>query len=195
MVDKEYVPRRSDAVWIGFTPQSGHEQAGRRVFADAEPELKDKLKKQYVTKEKIAEAPSRIRRIALDLVRHYTRHVEPNGYKAMLVVSSKEAAVTYKRELDRINAPPSKIIMTSSPGERGKDGQSWDVYHLSSAQREQEAEKFKSPDDPTKILIVVDMLLVGYDVPICQVLYPDHGIKEHNLLQAIARVNRDVIRN
>ena len=161
-----------------------------RVFADAEPELKDKLKKQYVTKEKIAEAPSRIRRIVLDLVRHYTRYVEPNGYKAMLVAPSREAAVAYKRELDRINAPPSKIIMTSNPGERGKDGQSWDEYHLSPVQREQGAERFKSPDDSTKILIVVDMLLVGYDVPICQVLYLDHGIREHNLLQAIARVNR-----
>ena len=161
-----------------------------RVFADVEKELKDKLKKQYVTKDKIAEAPSRIKRVVLDLVRHYAQHMEPNGYKAMLVAPSREAAVTYKRELDRINAPPSKIIMTSNLGERGKDGQSWDEYHLSSEQREQEAEKFKSPEDPTKILIVVDMLLVGYDVPICQVLYLDHGIREHNLLQAIARVNR-----
>ena len=161
-----------------------------RVFADVESELKDKLKKQYVTKEKIAEAPFRIKRIVLDLEKHYTQHIEPNGYKAMLVASSREAAVIYKRELDRINAPLSKIIMTSSPGERGKDGQSWDKYHLSSEQREQEAEKFKNPDDPTKILIVVDMLLVGYDVPICQVLYLDRRIREHNLLQAIARVNR-----
>ena len=127
-----------------------------RVFADVEKELKDKLKKQYVTKDKIAEAPSRIKRVVLDLVRHYTQHVEPNGYKAMLVAPSREAAVIYKRELDRINALPSKIIMTSNLGERGKDGQSWDEYHLSSEQREQEAEKFKSPEDPTKILIVVE---------------------------------------
>ena len=161
-----------------------------RVFADVESELKDKLKRQYVTKDKIAEAPSRIRRIALDVVNHYTRHIEPNGYKAMLVAPSREAAVTYKRELDMINAPPSKIIMTSNLGERGKDGQIWDEYYLSSEQREQAAEKFKSPDDPTRILIVVDMLLVGYDVPICQVLYLDHRLREHNLLQAIARVNR-----
>ena len=161
-----------------------------RVFADVKSELKNKLKKQYVTKDKIAEAPSRIKRIVLDLVRHYTQHIEPNGYKAMFVASSREAAVTYKKELDRINAPPSKIIMTSNLGERGKDDQRWDEYHLSSEQREQEAEKFKNPDDPTKILIVVDMLLVGYDVPICQVLYLDHRITEHNLLQAIARVNR-----
>lgn len=161
-----------------------------RVFSDMEPELKNKLKKQYVTKEAIAEAPSRIRRIVVDLVRHYTQHIEPNGYKAMIVVPSKEAAVTYKRELDSINAPASKIIMTSSLGERGKDGEEWDEYHIPPEQREHEADKFKSPDDLTKILIVVNMLLVGYDVPICQVLYLDRRIKEHNLLQAIARVNR-----
>jgi type I restriction enzyme R subunit len=57
-------------------------------------------------------------------------------------------------------------------------------------QREHEAEWFKDPEDKTKILIVVDMLLVGYDVPIVQVMYLDKGLKEHTLLQAIARVNR-----
>jgi len=153
-------------------------------------ELKEKLKRQYVNKGKIAEAPSRVKCIALDLVKHYTSHIEPNGYKAMLVAPSREAAVIYKKELDNLNAPPSKIIMTSNLGEKGKDGQSWDRYYLSSEQREQESEKFKSSSDPTKILIVVDMLLVGYDAPICQVLYLDKGIREHNLLQAIARVNR-----
>jgi len=161
-----------------------------RVFSDLSQDMKDRLKKQYVTKGKIAEAPSRIKRIALDLVKHYTTHIEPNGYKAMIVATSRQAAVSYKQELDKLNAPSSKIIMTSSLGEIGKDGQSWDQYYLSPEQREQEAEKFKSPEDPTKILIVVDMLLVGYDVPIAQVMYLDQGLKEHNLLQAIARVNR-----
>lgn len=154
------------------------------------PDLKDRLKKQYVTKGKIAEAPSRIKRITLDIVSHYANHIEPNGYKAMIVAPSREAAVLYKRELDKRNAPESKIIMTSRLGETGKDDKSWDEYFLSPEQREQESEKFKNPEDPTKILIVVDMLLVGYDVPICQVLYLDKGIREHNLLQAIARVNR-----
>ena len=161
-----------------------------RIFTDLGQKQKDKLKKQYVTKEKIAEAPSRIKHIVKDIVNHYTNHIEPNGYKAMLVAPSREAAVTYKREFDKINAPPSKLIMTSDIGERGKDGHNWNEYYLSSEQREQEAEKFKSVDDPTKILIVVDMLLVGYDVPICQVLYLDRSIRDHNLLQAIARVNR-----
>lgn len=161
-----------------------------RVFSDLDKEMKDKLKKQYVTKGAIAQTPSRVKRIALDIIKHYTNHIEPNGYKAMLVAPSREAAILYKKELDSLNAPPSKIIMTSNLGETGKDGQVWDEYYLSPEQREKEAEKFKSPDDPTKILIVVDMLLVGYDVPICQVMYLDRGLREHNLLQAIARVNR-----
>jgi type I restriction enzyme, R subunit len=108
----------------------------------------------------------------------------------MLVATSREAAVTYKRQLDKIGAPRSKIIMTSNLGEKGKDGSSWDEYFLTPEQREDEADRFKDPNDPTKILIVVDMLLVGYDVPIVQVMYLDKGLKEHTLLQAIARVNR-----
>jgi len=141
-------------------------QIFERVFSDLEQEKKDRLKKEYVTKEKIAEAPARIRKICLDLIDHYTNRIEPNGYKAMLVATSREAAVTYKRELDKLNAPKSKIIMTSHLGEKGKDGSSWDEYFLTPEQREDEAKRFTSEEDPTKILIVVDMLLVGYDVPI-----------------------------
>ena len=96
------------------------------------------------------------------MIDHFSKRIEPNGYKAMLVATSREAAVTYKRELDKINAPKSKIIMTSHLGEKGKDGTSWDEYFLTSDQREEEADRFKSLDDPNKILNVVDMLLVGY---------------------------------
>ena len=77
--------------------------------------------------------------------------------------------------------------MTSYLGEKGG---SWDRYFLTPEQREEEADRFKDPNDPTKILVVVDMLLVGYDVPIVQVMYLDKGLMEHALLQAIARVNR-----
>jgi len=97
----------------------------------------------------------------------------------MLVATSREAAISYKRELDKLNAPKSKIIMTSHLGERGKDGSSWDEYFLTPDQREEEADRFKSPDDPTKILIVVDMLLVGYDVSIVQVMYLDNNFLEY----------------
>jgi type I restriction enzyme R subunit len=158
-----------------------------RVYADLDQDTKVRLKKEHVTKEKIAEAPARIRKICLDLIEHYTKLFEPNGYKGMIVATSREAAVTYKRELDRLYAPKSKIIMTSHLGE--KDGD-WDGFYLTPEQREDEAERFKSPEDETKLLIVVDMLLVGYDVPVVQVMYLDKSLKEHTLLQAIARVNR-----
>ena len=161
-----------------------------RVFSDLDQDTKHRLKKEYVTKEKIGEAPARIRKICLDLIDHYTTRIQPNGYKAMVVASSREVAVTYKRELDKLNAPRSKIIMTSHLGEKGKDGASWDEYYLTSEQREDEADRFKDANDATKILIVVDMLLVGYDVPIVQAMYLDKGLREHTLLQAIARVNR-----
>jgi type I restriction enzyme, R subunit len=158
-----------------------------RVFTDLDQDTKLRLKKEHVTKEKIAEAPARIRKICLDLIEHYTKHIEPNGYKGMIVATSRDAAVTYKRELDKLYAPKSKIIMTSHLGE--KEG-NWDEYYLTPEQREDEAERFKNPEDETKLLIVVDMLLVGYDVPIAQVMYLDKVLKEHTLLQAIARVNR-----
>ena len=154
------------------------------------PELKEQLKQEYVTKEKIAEAPQRIKKIAWDIVNHYTNHVQGNGYKAMIVTSSRESAVLYKRELDRLHAPPSKIIMNQKIGETGKDGTNWDEFHLTDSEQRHVEEAFKRADDEIKILIVVDMLLVGFDAPIVKVLYLDKPLKEHALLQAIARVNR-----
>ena len=71
--------------------------------------------------------------------------------------------------------------MTSHLGEKGKDGSSWDEYYLSSEQREEESERFKDSENSIRILIVVDMLLVGYDVPVVQVLYLDKGLREHTL--------------
>jgi type I restriction enzyme R subunit len=109
-----------------------------RIFADYDEETKQRLKKEYVTKEKISEAPARIRKICLDLVEHYTKYIEPNGYKAMVVATSREAAITYKNELDKLNAPRSKIIMTSYLGERSKDDTSWDKYYMTPEQRERE---------------------------------------------------------
>ena len=162
---------------------------------DMTAEKMEELKKQYVTKAKIAEAPERIKKIALDIVEHYTKFVEPNGYKAMIVASSRESAVSYKRELDRLNSPVSKIVMDQKIGEVGKDNQSWDEYYLTDSDKRRAEDNFKTAEDTTKILIVVDMLLVGFDAPIVKVMYLDKSLKEHSLLQAIARVNRPYDKN
>ena len=100
------------------------EKVFNRVFGHLTKEEKDKLKKQCISRERIHEAPARIRKICFDIIEHFTNNIQPNGYKAMVVATSREAAVTYKNELDRLNGPRSKIIMTSRLGEEGKDGSS-----------------------------------------------------------------------
>lgn len=161
-----------------------------RIFAKESEDLKQRLKRECVTKSDIHEAPARIKKVAWNILQHYTKKIMPNGYKAMIVAPSREAAVTYKTVLDEYSAPPSKIIMDCNPNEVGKDGKSWEDYYLTDKQLENETDAFKEANNPIKILIVVDMLLVGFDAPIVQVMYLDHTLKEHNLLQAIARVNR-----
>ncbi len=154
------------------------------------PELKDKLKREYANKIAIATSPARIKEIASNIIDHFKENYLESGYKAMLVASSREAAVLYKKELDRLHAPQSKIIMDQKQGETGKDGTSWDKYYLTDKEQRLAENAFKDPKDPTKILIVVDMLLVGFDAPIVSVMYLDKPLKDHALLQAIARVNR-----
>ena len=161
-----------------------------RIFSDLDEKTKAKIKQRYGSKGAIAEAPERIKKICDKIVEHYKTAIEPDGFKAMIVATSRDAAVSYKRQLDKIGAPPSKIIMTSDLGEKGKDGLSWDEFYLSSDDREKETQKFTTSKDPTKFLIVVDMLLTGFDCPILKVMYLDKVLKEHTLLQAIARVNR-----
>jgi len=161
-----------------------------RIFKDLPKEKKAELKRRYASKDDIAEAPHRIKKIVEDLITHFNTTISINRYKGMIVCSSRDAAVIYKRELDKQGGPVSKIIMTSESDEIGKDGTSWREYYLSQEERERQSEQFKDPDEPTKLLIVVDMLLVGYDVPVVQVMYLDKNLKEHTLLQAMARVNR-----
>lgn len=161
-----------------------------RVFKELPTDVKAELKQRYVQKSDIAEAPERIKRIVSDLIEHFNTTIGINGYKGMVVCSSREAAVIYHRELKKQGGPTSKIIMTSEQDEIGKDGTSWREYYLSDEERQRISEQFKNPEDPIKLLIVVDMLLVGYDAPVLQVLYLDKSLKEHALLQAMARVNR-----
>ena len=161
-----------------------------RVFADLDVETRAKLKQKYVQKSDIAEAPERIKKICNEIVHHYKTTIEPDGFKAMIVASTREAAVFYKKHLDKIGAPESMIIMTSELGEIGKDGLSWEEFYKTQEDRERKAEEFKDPNNSTKIIIVVDMLLTGFDCPVLKVMYLDKSIKEHTLLQAICRVNR-----
>lgn len=159
-----------------------------RYFHNKSPEEKEAIKKRYGTQRAVLQAPQRLEWIGLDLVQHYRSTILPNGFKAILVTGSREAAVTYKQKLDAIPGAPESAVVIS--------GKHNDEPHLAKwtnpADHKQAIENFKKPihEHPLSLLIVKDMLLTGFDAPICQVMYLDRKLTDHSLLQAIARVNR-----
>ena len=88
--------------------------------------------------------------------------------------------------LDRLNGPESAVIMSAVHNDEARLAR----WHLRKDEQDQVIERFKDPHDPLSILVVCDMLLTGFDAPVEQVMYLDAPLKEHTLLQAIARVNR-----
>ena len=157
-----------------------------RVFADRSKEEREAIKKKYANEASIAGAPKRIEAVCLDLIEHFTQFIQPNGFKAQLVTCSREVAVLYKETLDRLNGPESAIIISGS-----NDDEADLVRHQTDKeQRTALINRFLKPSDNLSILVVCDMLITGFDAPIEQVMYLDSPLKEHTLLQAIARVNR-----
>jgi type I restriction enzyme R subunit len=156
-------------------------------FQDKTVEEKAAIRRKYGTERAVLEAPQRIRWVCLDLLKHYRDHIQPNGFKAMIVTSSRRAAILYKETLDELEAPPSACIISS----RHNDSEFFTRYTDTTRQK-QHIENFKKPlaEHPLSFLVVKDMLLTGFDAPLCQVMYLDRKLTEHSLLQAIARVNR-----
>lgn len=161
-------------------------------FKDYTDEEKREIKKKYGVERAVREAPARIRWVCIDLLNHYREKIQPDGFKGMIVVGSRYAAVLFKKILDELGAPPSEVIIS---GKHNDDA----IYtpYTNAAHQKQVIKNFTKPfgmdkekEDPTAFLIVKDMLLTGFDAPIAQVMYIDRGLKEHTLMQAIARVNR-----
>jgi type I restriction enzyme R subunit len=158
-----------------------------RVFADRTEEEREAIKKKYATEAAIAGAPKRVEAICLDLIDHFTRYIQPDRFKAQIVTSSREVAALYKETLDRLNAPQSAVVISTS----NDDDASLTKHGRSAEERRRLIDDhFLKKDDPLSILVVCDMLLTGFDAPVEQVMYLDAPLKEHTLLQAIARVNR-----
>ncbi|WP_421857243.1 type I restriction endonuclease subunit R [Oceanicaulis sp.] len=158
----------------------------RAAFPELDEEQLRELKKQTPVAELVAGLPSRIDDIAADLLDHFATTVDPNGFKAQLVAISREAAVTYHEAIQRLGGPESAVIMSGSQNDTAK----LKAHHTKPRERDQLITRFKDPADPLKIIVVCDMLLTGFDAPIEQVMYLDAPLREHTLLQAIARVNR-----
>lgn len=165
------------------------------------------LKKKWSRFFALSQTSERINMVAFDLYEHFIRYVKPKRQKAMFTVSSRPYAVdmfNILKTFDGIN--PAVVITNGKRAEGASDdtsnkglkkieelfkkevepmyGNNLDAYE------EYATNTFKDEDGEIDLLIVVDKLLTGFDAPIASVLYIDKSIKEHNLLQAIARVNR-----
>ena len=162
------------------------DQVFDRVFADRSEDERAAIKQRFATEQAIAGAPRRIEAICLDLIDHFTRFIAPNRFKAQVVATSRHAAVTFKEALDRLNGPESVLIMSAGHYDEARLAR----WHLRKDEQDQAIERFKDRDDRLSVLVVCDMLLTGFDAPVEQVMYLDAPLKEHTLLQAIARVNR-----
>ncbi len=136
----------------------------------------------------VLKARDRIEDVARDVAEHFTTHIAPNGFKAQLVAVDREACALYKEALDKFLPPAeSVVIYTSNPN----DEDLLTRYHRGKDEQLQIARNsFQKKGENPKILIVTDMLLTGFDAPIEQVMYLDKPMRDHKLLQAIARTNR-----
>ncbi len=168
------------------------------------PAQKADLKKKYARAEMLNKADQVIYMRAFDISAHFRQNWQGTGFKAQLVAPSKTAALKYKAFLDDIGEVTSEVII-SAPDEREgfedvDDDESTDEvvafwqrmmkrYGDADAYETQIINAFKHGSDP-EILIVVSKLLTGFDAPRNTVLYLARNLKEHTLLQAIARVNR-----
>ncbi len=149
-------------------------------------ELNAILQKQ-VTLRNMMKNQERIDGIARYVSDHYKNNVEPLGYKAFIVTVDREACVLYKNALDKyLPASYSEVIMSSS----NSDSEDMKLHHKTEEQEKSIRKKFQSPKDDPKILIVTDKLLTGFDAPILYSMYLDKPMRDHVLLQAIARINR-----
>jgi len=163
-----------------------------------EQSQRDKLKNKWARLEAIVGAKERVQLIARDIVDHFEKRElaqENEGGKGMIVAMSRRIAVDLYREIvalrpdwhsDDLMSGKIKVVMTGS----SSDPVDWQPFIGTKASRETLAKRMKDKDDELKLVIVRDMWLTGFDVPSLHTMYVDKPMSGHNLMQAIARVNR-----
>ena len=182
----------------------------------ADMELEDEEAKDFVQRQRsrwkeLARHPDRIDIVIERMLSHFLEHPDPNGFKAQLVAVDRRACVLYKEALDAKLAshglPPewTDVVISAAQNSepevarfeypKAKQDELIDYFKLTPAEwearnREGHGEDRRKWRPPLKILIVCDRLLTGFDAPVEQVMYLDKPLRDHNLLQAIARTNR-----
>ena len=153
----------------------------------ADIEELNKILDRAVNLKNFLKGKDRIPKVARYVADHYRENVEPLGYKAFLVAVDREACALYKEALDGILPPEySEIVFTGN----NNDSALLKKWHLDPKREKQIRKNFIKVGEWPKILIVTEKLLTGFDAPILYAMYLDKPMRDHTLLQAIARVNR-----
>jgi type I restriction enzyme R subunit len=177
-------------------------EEGKKLVEELDDELDQedltdtqKAKSKWTQLEALVGSENRIAQIAKDIINHFEQRQAVFEGKGMIVTMSRriaadlyEAIIKLKPEWhsEEQNKGVIKVVMTSA----SSDGPKISKHHTTKEQRRALAERMKNPDDDLKLVIVRDMWLTGFDAPCIHTLYIDKPMKGHNLMQAIARVNR-----
>ncbi|MFZ1711915.1 MAG: type I restriction endonuclease subunit R [Nitrosomonas sp.] len=177
-------------------------EEGRQLIKELDDELNQdeltdsqKAKSKWTQMEALIGSERRIQNIAQDIVNHFEARQEVFAGKGMIVCMSRRIAADLYTEIirlrpawhsDDLNKGVIKVVMTAA----SSDGPVMAKHHTTKQQRKLLAERMKDDSDELKLVIVRDMWLTGFDAPSMHTLYIDKPMKGHNLMQAIARVNR-----
>ncbi|MDY0402432.1 HsdR family type I site-specific deoxyribonuclease [Sulfurovum sp.] len=187
--------------WIN--DQSGLDRRFEMISRDLNDEQKADLKRKWARFQRIASSERRLEMIALDINEHFIKNVQGTGFKAMLATASKYEAIKYHTIFEEFGNIKTSFVISAPDTREGYDEvdesnkqfviEAWNKLMKKYGDEERYLDKIKDEfieGDEIELLIVVDKLLTGFDAPRAAILYIDKELKEHNLLQAIARVNR-----
>ena len=166
-----------------------------QITESEESTAAEKAKAKWTQLEAIVGHKERLKAVAEDIVKHFETRQEVFEGKGMIVAMSRRIAVELYEEVVKIRPEwhntdkkkgAIKVIMTSN----SSDPESWQLHNTTKQERKELGERLKDPSDPLKLVIVRDMWLTGFDAPCLHTMYVDKPMRGHNLMQAIARVNR-----
>jgi type I restriction enzyme R subunit len=189
--------------WIN--DPKGLDKRFEKISKNLNDEQKLDLKKKWARFQKVASSERRLEAIMIDINEHFKMHLQGTAFKAMLATSSKYEAIKYHELFEEEGDIKTAFVISASDSREGHSevdesdenkayvATAWQNIIKKYGDEEQYLDKVKDQfvhGEEIELLIVVDKLLTGFDAPRAQVLYIDKLLKEHNLLQAIARVNR-----
>jgi type I restriction enzyme R subunit len=186
--DKATLPLHFEAPEVRLKlDRAAIDEAYAQITGNLNEQERDDLAKRAAKMAVLVKNPERVRAVVNHMVRHYQTKIEPNGFKAQVVVFDRECCVLYKKMFDELlDSEASAVVMHTT----NADPPAWKAHSRDRDAEEKLLDRFRDAADPLQFVIVTNKLLTGFDAPILQVMYLDKPMKDHNLLQAICRTNR-----